>query len=67
MTSRALSQLVPSLKTEFIIQFRRLKRKNIKGTRDSTELLRTIDEKYIEKNKEVYVLIGFVDLEKAFD
>ncbi|KAJ4435096.1 hypothetical protein ANN_23671 [Periplaneta americana] len=36
-----------------------------KGTRDAIELLRTIGERYLEKNKEVYVV--FVDLEKAFD
>ncbi|KAJ4448362.1 hypothetical protein ANN_10378 [Periplaneta americana] len=36
-----------------------------KGTRDAIGLLRTIGERYLEKNKEVYVV--FVDLEKAFD
>ncbi|KAJ4447881.1 hypothetical protein ANN_09890 [Periplaneta americana] len=36
-----------------------------KGTRDAIGLLRTIGERYLEKNKEVYIV--FVDLEKAFD
>ncbi|KAJ4439626.1 hypothetical protein ANN_07754 [Periplaneta americana] len=36
-----------------------------KGTRDAIGLLRTIDERYLENNKEVYIV--FVDLEKAFD
>ncbi|KAJ4428794.1 hypothetical protein ANN_25787 [Periplaneta americana] len=36
-----------------------------KDTRDAVGLLRTIGERYLEKNKEVYVV--FVDLEKAFD
>ncbi|KAJ4438821.1 hypothetical protein ANN_14773 [Periplaneta americana] len=36
-----------------------------KGIRDAIELLRTIGERYLEKNKEVYIV--FVDLEKAFD
>ncbi|KAJ4431959.1 hypothetical protein ANN_20568 [Periplaneta americana] len=36
-----------------------------KGTRHAIGLLRTIGEKYLEKNKEVYMV--FVDLEKAFD
>ncbi|KAJ4428875.1 hypothetical protein ANN_25868 [Periplaneta americana] len=36
-----------------------------KGTRDANGLLRTMGERYLEKNKEVYIV--FVDLEKAFD
>ncbi|KAJ4432498.1 hypothetical protein ANN_21118 [Periplaneta americana] len=36
-----------------------------RGTRDATGLLRTVGERYLEKNKEVYVV--FVNLEKAFD
>ncbi|KAJ4432752.1 hypothetical protein ANN_21390 [Periplaneta americana] len=36
-----------------------------KGTRDAIGLLRTIGERYLEKNKEVYIV--FMDLEKAFD
>ena len=36
-----------------------------KGTRDAIGLIRTIRERYIEKDKDVYV--AFVDLEKAFD
>ncbi|KAJ4445719.1 hypothetical protein ANN_12404 [Periplaneta americana] len=36
-----------------------------KGTRDAIGLLRTIGERYLEKNKEVYVI--FMDVEKAFD
>ncbi|KAJ4442775.1 hypothetical protein ANN_04367 [Periplaneta americana] len=36
-----------------------------KGTRDPIGLLRTIGERYLEKNKEVYIV--FVGLEKAFD
>ncbi|KAJ4448690.1 hypothetical protein ANN_00080 [Periplaneta americana] len=36
-----------------------------KGTRDAIGQLRTIGERYLEKNKEVYV--EFVDLEKAFE
>ncbi|KAJ4431070.1 hypothetical protein ANN_19663 [Periplaneta americana] len=36
-----------------------------KGTRDAIGLLRTICERYLEKNKEVYIIS--VDLEKAFD
>ncbi|KAJ4438611.1 hypothetical protein ANN_14558 [Periplaneta americana] len=36
-----------------------------KGTRDAIGLLRTIGERYLEKNKEVHVV--FVDLKTAFD
>ena len=36
-----------------------------KGTRDAIGLIRTIGERYIEKDKDVYAV--FVDLEKAFD
>ncbi|KAJ4428331.1 hypothetical protein ANN_24350 [Periplaneta americana] len=36
-----------------------------KGTRDAIGLLRTIGERYLDKNEEVYVV--FVDLEKALD
>ncbi|KAJ4440958.1 hypothetical protein ANN_10807 [Periplaneta americana] len=35
------------------------------GTRDAIVLLRTIGERYLEKNKEMYIV--FVDLEKASD
>ncbi|KAJ4451735.1 hypothetical protein ANN_03206 [Periplaneta americana] len=36
-----------------------------KGTLDAIGLLRTVDERYLEKNKELHVV--FVDLVKAFD
>ena len=36
-----------------------------KGTRDAIGLIRTIGERYIEKNKYVYAV--FFDLEKAFN
>ena len=36
-----------------------------KGTRDAIGLIRTMGERYIEKDKDVYAV--FVDLEKAFD
>ncbi|KAJ4438822.1 hypothetical protein ANN_14774 [Periplaneta americana] len=36
-----------------------------KGTRDAIGLLRPIGERYLEKNKEVYIV--FMDLGKAFD
>ena len=36
-----------------------------KGTRDAIGLIRTIGERYIEKDKDVYAV--FVDLEKEFD
>ena len=36
-----------------------------KGTRNAIGLIRTIGERYIEKDKDVYAV--FVDLEKAFD
>ena len=36
-----------------------------KGTRDALGLIRTIGERYIEKDKYVYTV--FVDLEKALD
>ena len=36
-----------------------------KGTRDAIGLIRTIEERYIEKDKDVYAV--FVVLEKAFD
>ena len=36
-----------------------------KTTRDAIGLIRTIGEKYIEKDKDMYAV--FVDLEKAFD
>ena len=36
-----------------------------KGTKDAIGLIRTIGERYIEKDKDVYAV--FVDLEKVFD
>ena len=36
-----------------------------KGTRDAIGLIRTIGERYTEKDKDVYAV--FVDLEKPFD
>ena len=36
-----------------------------KGTKDAIGLIRTIGERYIEKDKDMYTV--FVDLEKAFD
>ena len=36
-----------------------------KGTKDAIGLIRTIGERYIEKDKDVHAI--FVDLEKVFD
>ncbi|KAJ4433169.1 hypothetical protein ANN_15426 [Periplaneta americana] len=58
LNRRLYSEMEEQLEEE---QFRFGKGKGM----DAIGLLRTIDERYLEKNKEMYLL--FVDLEKAFD